>query len=162
MHTSTAKLCSEQGKTDLSELMVINEMIQTRQCKWKVPLHTWSNSERRIAEKSVMLKETTANMMIRSNGLQWRVGTIGLTRHLSQARQEGTKIIISKVEQRDGKTDADYRNRTQEDSRTYETKASWDNIASRLRETHNMTLQQSSGISSYSWRILYETTASTS
>ena len=54
VNTSTAELYIEQGNTDLSDLMVINEMIQCKVCKdsmqkEKIVLHMWSPSARIIS-----------------------------------------------------------------------------------------------------------------
>ena len=51
------------------------------------PPHMRSNSARVFSRHVKTSDETSAQVMMRWSGLQWRVGTMGLTRHLSQASQ---------------------------------------------------------------------------
>ena len=47
----------------------------------------WSNSARIFGRKGKHVEETTAEVMIRLSGLQWRVRTRALTRHFSREDQ---------------------------------------------------------------------------
>ena len=78
VNARTAEWHSAQGNADLSDLMVIDDLVQCKACKihskWKVLLHMWSTLQELPAEESKTLKETTAQVTIRLSCLQWRVG----------------------------------------------------------------------------------------
>ena len=96
------------------------------------------------AENTQTLKDTTAQVMIRSSGLQGQIGTRDLTRPFIQAGHDcQPQSIISgkhqttspKVVRTGGEKDADYRKCLQEQSRTHETMETWDNVTSGPRKT---------------------------
>ena len=141
VNSRTAKLYSEQGNANISEHMVIDEMIQCKvcqktQCKRKVFLLMWNNSAIIIIRKH---KHVEGN------------NSAGLTRPLSQASQDHqiAKHLIWKALNKNSEgcaflweKDADYRKCMHENSCTYETKESSDNIARGLWTYHNMTPHQ--------------------
>ena len=89
----TAELYSKQGNTDVTELVDIDETAQFEKCN---KLSAKESSfcacgvilQELSAEQKKTLKEATAQVMIRSSGLQWLGGTRDLTKHLSQAATE--------------------------------------------------------------------------
>ena len=64
MDKRPAKMYSEPRLTDLSEHMSVDEMIQ---CE------VWKTHSK--GEKTKILKDAPGKVMIRFNGLQWRVAT---------------------------------------------------------------------------------------
>ena len=82
----TVDLCSDQGNSDVTELMVIDETTQCENC-WEHSAHGMSFCTGGVilqepsAQKANTLKETTSHVMIRLSGLQWQTSPAVLEYH---------------------------------------------------------------------------------
>ena len=93
-HACTAEfLHSEEGNTDFTEVIVIDEMTRCKVCKERGANGKSCCTCRIIlqelpAEQTQSLKETTVQVMIRVSSFAWaKIGTGRLTRHLGQGQE---------------------------------------------------------------------------
>ena len=133
MDAHTVELYSEQGNTDITDLVVINKTAQCGNCKECNAFCTCGVIVQELsAAHTKTLKDIMAQVMIRLRGLQWEVSTRGT--FVKKVKNAKSRSIIPKSNEEFRRlcrwnNDADCRWCLQENSRRYETMTSWDKVA---------------------------------
>ena len=142
----TAELYSKRGKTGITELVVIDETTRNAEkcerhnAKGKSFCTCGDILQELSVEKIELLGNTTAQVLIRLCGLQWRAPRSSPQQSIISGRH---KRKNSKVVQIDGEKDADCRECTQE-KRTARTRTQLGQSrkCTTLGKSHNLTPQQ--------------------
>ena len=146
MGARTAEFCSKHGNTDITELV---DLDKATQCEKRTENNAEGKSfctcgiilQRLSAKTTKTLKEKTAQEMIRLTVLLWKIRTRGLSRLIGQTSQDHQTAThhfpralgggwFRKFVQLEGIQTQTVESVCKKNSRTYETIASWDKVAS--------------------------------